>query len=90
VSGAVQRMKSRGGQRGRIADVVEPRCSDQDVLLTGGQQDGADAASLCGDRLNMQLTSAERGKEALGVAVCPLRKRHALNDSGRAYARRPP
>ena len=49
--GAVQRMQPRGCQRRGIADVVQPRCGDQDLPLVGGEDGGRDPDCLLGDRL---------------------------------------
>jgi hypothetical protein len=53
VAGAVQRMQPRGSQRRGVADVVQPRRSDQDLPLVGRQHDGGDPAGLLGDRLDV-------------------------------------
>src|SRR6266516_2415495 len=84
VAGAVQRMQPRGCQRWGIADVVQPRRSDQDLPLVSGEHSGSDPAGLLGDHLDVRPTCAERPQEALCVAASPLdKRRHSTTIPGR-------
>jgi hypothetical protein len=69
VPGAVQRMQPRRHQRRGIADVVQPRRSDQDLPLVSGEHGGSYSAGLLGDRLDVRPAVAERLQEARCVAA---------------------
>ena len=51
VAGAIERMKARVGEVGRVADVVKPRGGFDQVGVLA--KDGSEGAGLCGDTFDV-------------------------------------